>query len=197
VQLTSSAVAWELARASGVVAYVLVTAVVLFGVTLAGKVRLGVWPRFAVEDVHRFGGVLVGVFVSLHVLAIAIDSYVPFSLGQLVIPGTSTYRPLWTALGIVAAELLIALAITNRLRKHVSYRVWRSAHYLNFVVWAAATGHGLAAGTDALTPWLFPLYLVSVCAVAMAVAARMPSSPSSNRRRGGVTRPRREPARAP
>ena len=172
MHLTSSPLVWELARASGVVAYLLLTVVVVVGIALAGKVRLGVWPRFAVEDVHRFGGLLIGVFVSLHVLAIAADSYVPFSLGQLVVPGTSAYRPLWTALGIVAAELLVALAITNKLRKRVPYRVWRTAHYLNFVVWIAATGHGVAGGSDGRTPWLFFLYLLGATSVLAALARR-------------------------
>src|SRR5436190_18591782 len=52
---------------------------------------------------------LTGTFVSLHVLTLFVDSYLPFSLTQLVVPGASTYRPLSTALGVVAAELLLAL----------------------------------------------------------------------------------------
>ena len=89
-------VAWEAARAGGIVAYVLLSAVVVIGLALSGRERLEGWPRFAIEDVHRFAGMLVGAFVSLHVVTIAIDSEAHFSLLQLVVPFASSYRPLWT-----------------------------------------------------------------------------------------------------
>src|SRR5204863_1416764 len=100
---------WYLARASGTVAFVLLTIAVILGLTLSGRSKLPYWPRFAVEDVHRFAGLLTGSFVSLHLLVLFVDSYLPFSLTQLVVPGASTYRPLATALGVLAAELLLAL----------------------------------------------------------------------------------------
>jgi hypothetical protein len=60
--------------------------------------------------------------------------------------------------GVVAAELLVALAVTNRYRARLSYRFWRRAHYLNFAVWLFALVHGLTAGTDAFTTWALMLY---------------------------------------
>jgi sulfoxide reductase heme-binding subunit YedZ len=146
------AVDWYSARAAGVVAYLLVSAAVALGLLLAGKERLAHWPRFAVEDVHRFAGILAGTFIALHVVFLAIDSQSHLGLGSLLVPFISTYRPLWTGLGIVAAELLIALAITNHYRKRLSYRLWRRHHYLNYVVWVAATAHGLGAGSDSGSP---------------------------------------------
>ena len=163
---------WYLARASGIVAFVLLTIAVVLGLTLSGRAKLPNWPRFAVEDVHRFAGLLTGTFVSLHVLTLFVDSYVPFSLTQLVVPGTSSYRPLSTALGVVAAELLLALAITNRYRKRLSYRFWRRAHYLNFAVWGLALFHGIFTGTDRVALWADVLYGCSAAAVAGIVAWR-------------------------
>src|SRR6516162_5973150 len=101
MHLTSSPVDWYLIRASGIVAYLLLTAGVALGLGIAGRERIPRWPRFALTDVHRFVGLLVGVFVSIHLVTLAIDSFLPFSLGQIVVPFTSSYRPLWTALGIV------------------------------------------------------------------------------------------------
>jgi sulfoxide reductase heme-binding subunit YedZ len=163
---------WYLARASGIVAFVLLTIAVLIGLTLSGRAKLPSWPRFAVEDVHRFAGLLTGTFVSVHVLALFVDAYMPFSLIQLVVPGTSTYRALATALGVVAAELLLALAITNHYRKRFSYRFWRRAHYLNFAVWGLALVHGVFAGTDRGAPWADALYGCSAAAVAGFLAWR-------------------------
>ncbi|HUK93994.1 MAG TPA: ferric reductase-like transmembrane domain-containing protein [Gaiellaceae bacterium] len=168
MHLTTSPVDWYAARAAGVAAYVLLTIVICLGMTMAGRKQLARWPRFALEDVHRFGGLLVGSFITIHVVAIAIDSYLPFSLSAIAIPFVATYRPLFTALGIVAAELLLALAITNRYRDRLTHTFWRRAHYLNLVVWGAATAHALGSGTDRSTPWLIAIYAASVAAVLVA-----------------------------
>jgi sulfoxide reductase heme-binding subunit YedZ len=175
VHLTSSPLDWYAARAAGIVAYVLLSVVVALGLLLSGRRRLPRWPRFALEDVHRFAGILTGMFVALHVATIAIDSYTPFSLAALVVPFVSSYRPLPVALGIVSAELLVALAVTNRLRNRVlSYRVWRRLHHLGFAVWATAALHGITAGTDRASGWLLVPYAVSLAAIGLLAAARAP-----------------------
>lgn len=171
--VTTSPVDWYAARAAGIVAYLILTVVVLVGLALSGQLRLPHWPKFALTDVHRFGGLLVGVFVSMHIATIALDSYTPFSLTQLLVPFSSHYRPLWTALGIVAAELLAALAVTNTMRAKVPYRWWRRIHILNFAVWGAATVHGIGAGTDTPSTWMTLVYVVSVSSVLAALAWRL------------------------
>ena len=165
MHLTASPIDWYAARAAGIAAYVVLTIVLALGLTMSGKARSSKWPKYAVEDVHRFGGLLVGFFVGLHVLTVAIDSYLPFSPVQVLVPLTATYRPLWTGLGIAAAELLVALALTNRYRRRLPYRFWRRAHYLNFAVWTAATLHGLGSGTDHTAPWMLMLYALSAATV--------------------------------
>jgi methionine sulfoxide reductase heme-binding subunit len=172
VHVSSSPAIWYAARASGVAAYVVLSIVVSLGLTLGKKAQSSRWPRFSVEEVHRFGGLLVGSLIGVHVLAIAADSFLPFSLTQLLVPFTSSYRPLWTGLGIAAAELLLALAITNHYRRRVPYRFWRRAHYLNFAVWGFASLHGLMAGTDRGAAWLAILYGVSVATVLMLLLWR-------------------------
>jgi sulfoxide reductase heme-binding subunit YedZ len=142
--------------------------------TMAGKKKLHRWPRFAIEDVHRFGGLLAGTFVGIHIVTIAIDSWLPFSIKSIVVAFTSAYKPLWVGLGIVAAELLLALAVTNRLRNTtISYQFWRRAHYLNFVVWGAATLHGLGSGTDRSTPWLIAIEVAAIALVTSTIVWRV------------------------
>ena len=177
--VAAAAFDWYAARAGGVVAYLLLSVAVLLGLTLAGKEQLRDWPRFALEDVHRFAGTLAGFFIVLHVAMIAVDSQARFSFTQLFVPFTSGYRPFWTGLGVVAAELLAALALANHYRKRIPYRTWRRLHYLNFVVWAAATAHGLGSGTDRGSAWLLGLYLSSIAAViAMTVRRALRIRPS-------------------
>ena len=165
MHLTSSPAIWYAARASGVAAYVVLSVVVSLGLALGGKAQNRRWPRFSLEDVHRFGGLLVGSLIGVHVLTIAADSFLPFSLTQLLVPFTAAYRPLWTGLGIAAAELLLALAITNHYRRRLPHRFWRTAHYLNFAVWTLASLHGLMSGTDRGAWWLALIYGAAVASV--------------------------------
>lgn len=173
MHLTSSPVDWYAARAAGVVAYVLLTVVVSLGLTMSSRRQLSRWPRFALEDIHRFAGILVGTFVAIHVVTIAIDSYLRFSIASILVPLVATYRPLWVALGIVAAELLVALAVTNHYRQRLPYRWWRTFHYANFLVWTAATVHALASGTDRSSAWLLGLTAASAGVVVTLTVQRI------------------------
>ena len=131
---------------------------------------------------HRFLGILAGLFIAIHVGSIALDTVVPFSLTQLVVPFTASYRPLATGLGVVALELLVAVGIANRLRSRLPYRVWRRVHYSTFAVWLA-TGHGILAGTDRDQAWLHWLYGLAVALVVGAAALRL----AARRRHGGLS----------
>ena len=174
MHLTSSPAAWYAARAGGIVAYVLLTIVVLLGLQMSTKRKLKRWPRIALEDVHRFAAFAAGAFVVIHIAAIAIDSYLPFSLTSLVVPFISRYRPAWVGIGIVAAELMLAVAIANRLRgRLLSYDAWRKTHYATFAVWTGGTIHGIASGTDRSAFWLMALMGVSAGAVAGMTAWRV------------------------
>ena len=166
-------ITWYVVRASGILAFVLLTVSVVLGLAVSGKARSSRWPRFAIEDVHGFAGVLAGIFIVLHGFALLVDSYMPFSLSQLIVPGTSSYRPLAVTLGVLSAELLAALALTNRFRKEIPYRIWRRAHYANFVVWSFALLHGLLGGSDTGTVWAELMYTVSGGAVAGLAVWRM------------------------
>jgi predicted ferric reductase len=140
-------------------AFALLTVSVVLGLALSGRV-------------HRFVGMLAGAFVGIHLAGLLADTYVPFSLSQVLVPFTSSYRPLATGLGVVSLELLAALAVVNRYRKRLPYRFWRRAHYLNFAVWALALAHGIASGTDSGTPWGVLLYGVAAGSVAGLLAWR-------------------------
>ena len=145
--IVAAGTAWYAARAGGFLAYLLLSASVAVGLLLSGRARLQHWPRFALEDVHAFLGFLTGTFIVVHGGALLLDHVVPFSLSQLIVPGASGYRPLDVAFGVVAAELLAALAITNHYRKRLPHGLWRRLHMLNFAVWGLALAHGLTAGT--------------------------------------------------
>jgi len=184
--LASFTIDWYAARAAGLVAYLLLSSSVALGLLLAGKERLDRWPRFALEDVHRFAGVLAGTFIAIHLLLLGIDSQAQLGLGELIVPFAAHYRPFWTGLGIVAAEVLVALAFTNHYRKRLPHLVWRRLHYLNLAVWVAATAHGLGAGTDSGSGWFLVLYAVATGTIVALGLRRF----SRSRRRTPRPRPK-------
>ena len=162
---------WYFARSAGVVAYLLLSSSVLLGILMAGKARLS-WPRFAVEEVHRFLAILTGVFLVLHGGALLLDSVVPISLAQELVPFTSGYRPFAVGLGVTTALLLAAVGISNALRGAIPHAVWRRIHFLTLPAWLLASLHGILAGTDAGDPWFAAIAGGAVAAVAVAAWTR-------------------------
>ena len=91
----------------------------------------------------------------------------------MLVPFTSSYRPLAVGLGVTAAELMAAVGLTNLFRKQLPRTVWRRAHYLTLAVWALASLHGVLAGTDRGVPWFAGVVAASFTAVCLALVVRL------------------------
>jgi len=161
---------WLLARATGLTAYALITASVLAGLTVKSRPLGTRIKAAAATDLHRFLSLLALGTIAIHGLVLTLDQTIKMPLAGLVVPGLSPYRPLATGLGVLAAELAALVYVSFSLRRRIGHRNWRRLHYVTFAVFAAATVHGLAAGTDT---WAFGLYAGSVAAVVSLTAWRM------------------------
>lgn len=162
---------WLIARAGGLAAYALLAASVLAGLVLKARPFRGL--RAAdVADAHRFLALLALSATGVHGLALTLDATSPISVEALVVPGVSSYRPLWTALGVLAAELMLVVYVSFALRRRIGARAWRRLHWATYAIFAAATLHGLAAGTDSGQAWALALYLSGAGAVAAAAGWR-------------------------
>ena len=163
---------WILARASGLTAYVLVTLSVLSGLVLKSRPLGGRLRAAAVADTHRTLAFLGLGFIAMHGVTLVLDSTVRITPLALVVPGLTGYRPLATALGVVAAELMILIYASFSLRKRIGARNWRRLHWATYGLFVLATVHGLAAGTDSPRAWALALYLGAMGAVASAATWR-------------------------
>ena len=163
---------WILARSSGLVAYALLTVSVLAGLVLKSRPFGTSLRPAAVTDLHRFLALLGLGAVTAHGLALVLDTTVHFSLPSLLVPGLAPYRPLWTALGVLAAEAMVVVYASFAARKWIGARAWRRLHWATYLVFALATVHGLAAGTDSGTTWALGLYGGATGAVLAAVGWR-------------------------
>jgi sulfoxide reductase heme-binding subunit YedZ len=163
---------WIVARASGVTAYALITTSVLAGLVLKSRPFGRALKAASVTDVHRFLALLALGAVAVHGVALVLDTTVKIGIAALVVPGLSSYRPAATALGVVSAELAALVFLSFRLRSTIGVKTWRRLHWLTYAVFATATAHGLAAGTDTARPFMFGIYLGAVGSVAAATAWR-------------------------
>ncbi len=168
----SSQLWWYVARSSGIVAWALVTASVLWGLALSTKVLRGRPRPNWLLDLHRFLGAAAVIFTGIHVGSIVADSYVHFGLVEILVPFASSWHPAAVAWGVAGLYLLLAVEITSLLRKRLSKRVWRATHFLSFPLFAMATIHGLSAGSDRSTPLLRVAVLLGTAAVGVLTIVR-------------------------
>jgi predicted ferric reductase len=156
------AVTWDIARAGGFTAYILLTLAVAVGLALSTQLQSPRrWPRLLNSELHNFLTLLSTIFVGVHVLAVWVDPYTHFGWSEVFIPFVSTYRPVWMALGIVALYLGIAIGISTWLRPRIGYTWWRRLHVLTLGVYGLATAHWIATGSDTQTWWALAIYVIS------------------------------------
>jgi DMSO/TMAO reductase YedYZ heme-binding membrane subunit len=177
---------WYLARGTGAVTLLLLTAVVVIGILGPLRVTGGRWPRFAIDTLHRDLSLLVIALLVVHIVTSVLDSFVSISLPEAVIPFIiSGYRPLWLGLGALAFDILLALAITSLVRRRLGYRTWRLVHWLAYVSFPVAVLHGLGTGSDTKIWWM--LLLTAACVTAVVVATCMRVARAEHPLPGGRT----------
>jgi methionine sulfoxide reductase heme-binding subunit len=164
---------WYLARGTGVVSLVLLTASLLLGITTRNRAGVRRIPRFATALLHRNLSLLVLAFLTAHIATSVLDPFAGIAWTDAVIPLSATYRPLWLGLGALAFDLLLAVAVTSMLRVRLGLRTWRAVHWLAYLCWPVALVHGLGTGSDARASWMHWLVAASVTSVAAAVWWRL------------------------
>jgi predicted ferric reductase len=167
---------WYATRATGLVTLLLLTASVLLGLLTTGRFASASWPRFLTVGLHRNLSLLVVVFLALHVGTTVTDTFVSIPLTAAFVPFTSSYKTFWLGLGAVALDLLIALVVTSLVRNRLGLRAWRRVHWAAYVCWPVALAHGLGAGTDRATIWVFTLTIGCATLVAGVATWRFVSA---------------------
>lgn len=167
-----TAITWDVARAGGLTTYVLLTASVVVGLALSLQLQSPRWPRLINNALHNYLTLLGGIFLGVHILAVAVDPFTRFGLNELLLPFASHYRPMGMALGIVGLYLAVAIGLSTWLRPRIGYKLWRKLHVLTLAIYGFATIHGIMTGTDTRTWWALGMYGASVLLVGALVAIR-------------------------
>ena len=143
----SAQIWWYVARASGIVGWLLLTASVLWGILIPAKLSTRQRPAWML-DLHRWlAGLTIG-FVAIHLGALVADSYVDFGLVDLAVPFASAWKPLPVALGVLATWLLVIVQATSMAMRRLPRRIWRRIHLASYAAFFLTSLHGTLAGTD-------------------------------------------------
>ena len=172
---------WLAARASGIVALLLVTVSVALGLTMASKLvrRRGIAPVLA--RVHEQTALAGLVAIAVHGATLLADPWLRPGISGVLVPFTMAYRPLFTGLGIVAGYLAAVLGLSFYVRKRIGPKLWRKLHRATVLVWALGMVHALGAGTDAGSPWLQGFMLASGVPILVLFGIRMLRHPRRER----------------
>ena len=176
---------WMLARASGLLAYAALTVSTLLGLLVKARPFRSL-SRATVTDLHRFVALIGLGALAVHGVALVLDAAMPMPVPALVIPGLSPYRPVWTAAGVIAGELMLLVIASFPLRRVIGAKTWRRLHWATYAMFALAAAHGIGSGTDTSRPWVMAFYAGTIGAVAAATVWRVLVPP-----------PRRVPQAAP
>jgi DMSO/TMAO reductase YedYZ heme-binding membrane subunit len=183
---------WYVTRASGIVAWLALTASVLWGVVLSTKAfpehRRPAW----LLDLHRWLGALTLAFVAMHIGAILADGFVDFGPLDVAVPFRSEWRTGAVALGIVAAWLVVAVQLTSVFKRRMPRRAWRWVHLTSYVVFWLTSLHAAFAGTDRGSNWYLGTSIASIMAVAWATMYRIGAGRRSGTRSAASTPSRDE-----
>ena len=141
--------AWNVARASGIVAWALLGLSVIWGLLLSSRL-LGRWAAAGwLLDLHRWLGALSVMFTGVHLAGLVGDNWLYVGWAQVLVPQTSAWRPWAVTWGVVAFYLLIAVEASSMCRRWLPQRLWRRLHFGAFPLVLFASLHGAQAGTDA------------------------------------------------
>jgi predicted ferric reductase len=166
-------VPWFVSRASGLVAYFLLSASVVFGLLISTKAGDGVLGRPLVFELHQFTSVLTLSLLGLHGGSLLFDGFLHFTPASILVPFIGPYRPFWVGLGVLGAWSTAIVTGSFWARKQLGQKNWRRLHFLAFFAWAASLVHGFTAGTDTSLAPVFWMYVLTAAAVAALLTYRI------------------------
>ncbi len=142
---------WHFIRASGINAYVLLTASVVWGMFLNSQLVKDWSPGLIAIAVHSAISWLALALTGIHMGLLLLDKYLPFQVLDLLIPFRGPYRPEAVGLGIVALYIVLAINLSFTFKKRLGHTWWKRLHLLSYLSFMLVLAHAWFAGTDSAT----------------------------------------------
>jgi len=146
------------------------TCAVLLGTRRPARLPVGGLPA-RVYALHRAFGIAAVLALAVHLTALSLDTYTPFSWAQLLaVPWTSGYRPFAVTLGFLGMVSLLLAAASGALRRRLPG--WRTLHASAYLTFALSVAHGVLAGTDSHSAAALLVYGAALFAVTLTLLRR-------------------------
>lgn len=179
----TESMSWYIGRASGILAFILFSIVVMNGLLMSTRLVIKLLPPALNLEMHKTLSWLGFGMLFIHITSLTFDRYfqltwpealIPFSLERsfLSVPG---YDLTWTVgIGTLALYGIALLVFTSQWRgKIVSMKAWRLIHYASFATYLLFLAHGIFSGSDTETWWMIWIYVISAATVIALVILRI------------------------
>lgn len=173
LDFTNPQIWWFLARASGIIAWALMTLTVVWGILLKTRILRGADNPEWLTATHRYISGLSLSMIAIHLFALWRDEYVQFGLTELFVPFASPWNPLAVALGIFAVYLILAIQITALLSKRLPEKLWKGIHLTSYITIVLVALHSGLAGSDVGAPWYTVISLILITTTTLAGVIRL------------------------
>jgi sulfoxide reductase heme-binding subunit YedZ len=162
---------WILSRGAGTAALVLAAASISYGLVMAGKMKRGATADR--RTYHEALAVSTLVAIVFHGLVLLGDPFLHPNLADVTIPFVSSYKTIWTSMGIVAGWMLVAIGLSFYVRDRIGRARYAIIHRMVIVAWVLGLVHAFFEGTDAGTAWFIGTVVVSSLPVAVLLGLRI------------------------
>jgi sulfoxide reductase heme-binding subunit YedZ len=181
--MTLAMLPWVISRATGFTAYAMLTGAMIAGLLVRTREGVGRLKGADAVALHRMLSIGALVLTAIHGSALLLDATIDVPPWALVVPGLIPYRPEWTGIGVIAAEVMLLVHVSFRLRKKIGTKAWRRIHWLAYLAFAGATAHGLASGTDSGRTWALAIYAGAAAAVTALTGWRAVTARKTKRKK--------------
>jgi ferredoxin-NADP reductase/DMSO/TMAO reductase YedYZ heme-binding membrane subunit len=171
--MTDPHVWWYVTRSSAIIAWVLMTLAVLWGILLSTRLLQRVDNPGWLQDLHKYFGGMSLIMVALHMVSLMLDGYVSFSFVEVLVPFGTDFKPLPVALGILAFYMLIAVQGTSLIMNRLPRRLWKIVHYLSYASILLVAVHAGLVGTEVGSWWYQAVAVLLITVSMLAVVVRI------------------------
>lgn len=175
---------WITSRAAGIAALLLSSVSVCIGLLMGGRLSKGRRPDLRVT--HEALSLATLAAIAIHGLTLVGDSFLHPSLADVAVPFLSTYKTLWTSIGIIAFWALLLLGLSYYARARIGPRRWAKLHRFTALAWILGLVHSLGEGTDAGQAWFLAMTAIVTLPALGLLCSRWLAAGAARRQRAAA-----------
>ncbi|MET3292912.1 UNVERIFIED_CONTAM: sulfoxide reductase heme-binding subunit YedZ [Brevibacillus sp. OAP136] len=172
VEIITNLPVWQSIRILGITAYILL----FFGVSLGMLYSMPIWKgkaKATLYKVHSYATITGTFSAILHAMLLIVDTYMPFSWKEVLVPFAAENDPLWNGLGSLALYGTLVIILTTDLRTKLNKTLWRIIHIGSYPTFVMAMIHGIEVGSDSQSPLMYLLYVSTFGILLVLLIVRM------------------------